>query len=36
MTGMASIALGVADLAVLAVLIGSSLGHGGLVWHFGS
>jgi hypothetical protein len=34
--GIASIVLGVADLAVLAVLIGTSLGHGGLVWHFGS
>lgn len=34
--GVASIVLGVADLVVLAVLIGTSLGHGGLVWHFGS
>ncbi|HEY1703333.1 MAG TPA: hypothetical protein VGG75_26825 [Trebonia sp.] len=34
--GVASIVLGVTDLVVLAALISTSLGHGGLVWHFGS
>lgn len=35
--GLAAVALGTADLAVLAALIAhSAAAHGGIVWHFGS
>ncbi|MCL2585874.1 MAG: hypothetical protein FWE35_25860 [Streptosporangiales bacterium] len=34
--GLTSIALGTADLVVLAVLVANSAAHGGIVWHFGS
>ena len=33
---LTAIALGVADLAVLAVLVLHSAAHGGVVWRFGS
>ncbi len=32
----AGLAFGVADLIVLAVLVGVSLAHGGINWHFGA
>lgn len=34
--GLAAVALGAADLLVLAALVAHSARHGGVVWHFGS
>ena len=33
---LAGVALGAADLIVLAVLVAVSLAHGGITWHFGA
>jgi hypothetical protein len=33
---LAGVALGAADLIVLAVLVTVSLAHGGITWHFGA
>jgi hypothetical protein len=34
--GVISVVLGVADLAILLVLVLNSAAHGGMIWHFGS
>jgi hypothetical protein len=34
--GVISVVLGVADLAILVVLVLNSAAHGGVTWHFGS